>query len=329
MSRRPLACLLLTAWICCLAPAAGAAEHVRLVSFNIAEFGEGSRPETRDLDGIADLLSGLDADLIALQEVGVNAGGDDQVAALTGLLNDRRADENPLYFSLVTPRSGDERCAVIFRDPVVQEGELVWLDEDLDAQDPAAGGRVFYRIPVAVPFTVNATDFYVVICHLAWGDLERRTRELAALQQFLEFDAGGEGDWIVLGDLNRYGKYDEDESEKAFDRLLVAGWRDLYRFPLLEAVTDPDDMQVWRADEDAWSTTIADSRSLYDQFIVTAGAFPELDTDAAALDEHVGVLAFDLEAPYDGIAGHNELKYLVSDHRPVWLRLRSDLDDDD
>ena len=66
--------------------------------------------------------------------------------------------------------------------------------------------------------------------------------------------AGGIEAWRTRGlplhsDMNRYGKYRKAASGKAFDELLTDGWRQHYRLPLLEAITDPDDMTVWAPDE--------------------------------------------------------------------------------
>ena len=59
-----------------LALPAQAQQFIRVASFNIAEFGEGSHPQNdRDLPFIADMLVNEDLDLIAVQEVGTVAGG--------------------------------------------------------------------------------------------------------------------------------------------------------------------------------------------------------------------------------------------------------------
>lgn len=305
-----------------------AQEYIRIASFNIAEFGEGDHAETRELGEIAKMLVDNDLDLIAIQEVGVKEGGVAQVRALRGRMNRRRARRTPKYFSIVTPQSGDERCAVIYRSPVtLDDDEITWLDEDKNPDDPSKGGEVFFRIPPTLAFSAGEFDFNLVQMHLAWGNLTRRTDEVTALHVFLESESDGEQDWIVLGDMNRYGKF-RASADKAFDILLADGWKQSYRFPLLEAITDPDDMDVRRASEDRLSTTVADSRNLYDQIIVTAGVYRELGADDPVLGTDVGIIAFDMEPRYADL-DHNEVKYRVSDHRPVWIRLRIDLDDDD
>jgi endonuclease/exonuclease/phosphatase family metal-dependent hydrolase len=305
-------------------------EFIKLASFNIAEFGEGSHPKTRDLDYIASLLIQAELDLIAIQKVGVKKQAEDQLSRLVDLMNQKEDSGSPHYFFSITPVSGDERCAVIYRFPVTLEDELVWLDEDKDPERPNKGGKTYYRIPVAIPFEAGNFDFMVVIVHLAYSNLQKRVAEVSALKDFLRKKDPTEDDWIVLGDMNRYAKYAKGTANKAFDKLLKSDWESRYRFPLLEAVTHPNhDMRIYRAPKDAYSTTIAQKTDIYDQIIITQGAFRELGTDDPTMGQEVGIIAFDMQAPLNAISDHNTVKYRVSDHRPIWIRLRIDLPDDD
>lgn len=325
--RRSLSRLLGLVVLLLVSPAALAEEHIRICGFNIAEFGEGDHHETRELGFIAKMLVANESDLIALQEVGVDEEAEEQVKKLRKRMNEEREAGSPKYYYFITPKSGDERCAVLYRSPVVLEDDLYWLDEDKDPANPGAGGETFFRVPVAIPFEAKDFDFVLVIVHLTWGKLERRHDEMAALREFL-LDEDEEGDWIVVGDFNRYGKYNAGSENKAFDRLLEGDWKDSYRFPLLEAITEPDDMKTHQAGSDAESTTVAQSKNLYDQFIIAEGSFREFGTDSPLLGEHVGIIPFDAEEPFS-LMDHNGVKYSVSDHRPIWARFRIDDGDDD
>ena len=325
---RPFAFLLVAITLTTLSASSFPQEFIRIASFNIAEFGEGNHPETRDLETIASLLVDNDLDLIAIQEVGVKETGAKQVYKLADKMNCALSSDTPRYVAAVTPQSGDERCAFIYRFPIVQGDDLLWLDEDKDPSNPAAGGTTYFRIPVAVSFSAGNFDFFLVSVHLTWGKLDRREGEISALKSFLRDDSGDEKDWIVLGDMNRYGKYKKSD-RKAFDRLLRGNWKRTYRFPLLEAITNPDDMKIWRAPTDQTSTTIAQSKNIYDQFVITSGAYREFASEDPRLGENVGIIAFDREEPYASISDHNDIKYRISDHRPIWARFRIDLPDDD
>jgi len=87
-----------------------AADFVRLASFNIAK-----------------VLVSNQLDLIAISPAG-----------------------SPSYFSEVTPVSGDERCAVIYRSPLIRGNGTVWLDQQKDPSNPSAGGIKLFRVPVGV-----------------------------------------------------------------------------------------------------------------------------------------------------------------------------------
>ncbi len=223
-------------------------EFIRVASFNIAEFGEGTHPQTRDLDAIAAMLVNNQLDLIAVQEVGIKDQAENRLNALVGKMNSI-ASSGPKYFSYITPQTGDERYAFIYRSPVVIGEEDLWLDDDRGPNNPRAGGTIYYRIPIAVSFMAGDFDFYLVNVHLSWGNLDRRENEIADLREFLRAEGGAEKDWIVLGDMNRYGKYRVSDP-KAFDQLLDESWNFLYRFPLLEAITSPDDMRESKAEKD-------------------------------------------------------------------------------
>ena len=88
-------------------------------------------------------------------------------------------------------------------------------------------------------------------------------------------------------------------------------------------------MKVWKASKDEFSTTIAKSKNIYDQFIITAGAFTEFGTENPTLGTHVGIITFDMAEPFTSNPDHNDVKYKISDHRPIWIRFQTDLEDDD
>lgn len=310
-----------------LTTSAFSAEYIRVASFNIAELGEGSHHETRDWPFIAKMLTDARLDLIAIEEVGVGQQAETEMACLTDAMNACCA-ESADYFYMTTPQSGDERCGFIYRAPVVQEGEVLWLDDDKDPGNPRKGGETFFRIPVAVGFHAGDFDFMVVVMHLHWSDLAQREREVGGLRQFLLDDGCKEKDWIAVGDMNRYGKCAK-AGPKPFDKLLTGNWKQKYRFPLLEAVTEPDDMKVWKACEDRYCTTISGNGAIYDQIIITQGAYREFGTDAPQFGSNVGILDFDRSGKYAAVKDHNTVKYAVSDHRPVWALFQIDAGDDD
>lgn len=304
------------------------ADVIRLASFNIAEFGEGEHHKTRDLESIASWMIESHIDLLAIQEVGVGREGAKQVEELAAGMT-RRAGPGLSFRPYVTEPAGDERCGVIHSSRLHPLGPGRFIEPLAHPYQPSEGGRTFYRVPVEIPFSCRGFDFRIVIVHLHWSDLNQRRREVMGLREFLTHIHGNELDIIILGDFNRYGGARASTARRPFDEFFVPGWQNRYRFPLLEAVTEPDNMTVDQADRDEFSTTIADGRAMYDQFIISRGAFRELGTTSARFNVHAGIIAFDRRLPFSAIEDHNRLKYVISDHRPIWIQFRVDLPDDD
>lgn len=134
---------------------------------------------------------------------------------------------------------------------------------------------------------------------------------------------------MVLGDFNRFLN-DSDESE--WGKIYTPDHAGKYRFALLEAIErevpgfDPRNDE---APEDRFSTTTAKKRSIYDQIIIAMGTFAEF-TDDPAFGTDVGIVAFDDDPHYEWFVDNWHLATsMLSDHRPVWIRLRIDGPDDD
>ncbi|MFC1569791.1 endonuclease/exonuclease/phosphatase family protein [bacterium] len=305
-------------------------EYIKIASFNIAQFGEGNLHERRKLDDISDMLVEAELDLIAIQEVGVSAKADSQVIRLVRNMNEKLNDDHIEYFYNISPKAGDERYAVIYRSPVVlnDDVKIKWLDQFKDKNKPHLGGKTFYRIPLALNFTAKNFDFYLVNMHLKWGKDDRK-KEIGKLRKKIRKSEPHEKDWIFLGDMNRYGGYGKNSKKKAFDQLLRGKYENKYRFPLLEAVTEPHNMFIYKTEKDSHSTTISAENDLYDQIIISKGVFNEFVTTHPEFGKDIGIIAFDMGPDYHEMNDHNQIKFAISDHRPVWIRIRIDLPDDD
>ena len=83
------------------------------------------------------------------------------------------------------------------------------------------------------------------------------------------------------------------------------------------------------APTDALSTTTSKQRSIYDQIMISAGSYREFVPDPQ-LDRDVGIIPFDLWRDYEWpTARWTDAGRLHSDHRPIWIALRTDQSDDD
>ena len=305
--------------------------YLRIATFNIANFGATDEYE-RSLIGLVNIIRGANADVLALQEVEPNARGSQQVARLAKLLNKAADHYGTPQYEYVIPeeRAGDECVAFFWRPPAALQSPPTLLAHH---PDPDGNGvPVFQRVPTLAFFRAGNFDFMLLNCHLYTKvkgvTSEGRLEECETIAQWLHGIAEGhERDAVVVGDFNRFlnGK----EPWRRFAALAREG---KYRFPLLEAIrrevpafdpaeSDPPDRR--------YSTNAGKKLTLYDQIIVSAGVTQELAKEPR-FGEDVGIVAFDESPHYEWFMGDwRSATAILSDHRPVWIRLRIDLPDDD
>jgi endonuclease/exonuclease/phosphatase family metal-dependent hydrolase len=310
-----------------------AEQYIRVASFNIANFGASTTKEyERSLIGLVNTILAFKADLIALQEVEPTELGEEQVERLTGLLN-KAADfygTARYEFAIADDHTGDETTAFLWRQPVSLQSEITLIAHD---EDPDNDGKpTFQRVPSVALFKAGNYDFYVVNCHLYTKlngtSSEGRGDEYDALVAWIQALAGEpEKDAIIIGDFNRFLN-----GKSEWPRLMIASHATYFRFPLLEAIqaAKPSfDPATSEAPSDEYSTTVVKTKSIYDQILITAGSYHEF-TASPIFNDHVGIVCFDNHADYEWFINnwHNATK-MLTDHRPVWIRMRIDQADDD
>ncbi len=311
-------------------------KYITIGSFNIYQFGKGSLHENRDLGGLARLLIGMD--LVVLQEVGTTHG-ENQVSALKDSMNRLLPDDSKKYKTpLVTNETGNsEKYAFIYRDPVIRpdayknpntSGGEWWMRPDPDDDGVYTEDEIYDRVPAYMYFRAGNFDFVVITVHLMWTHLDKRETEIDSLREwFSNFTPlDGERDVILLGDFNRYGKYSGVSIEEmAFSKFFSDGWQDEYRI----LFTEPLATHTTKfAEEDSQSTTVGSANNLYDQILISKSVEHEFGADKAMYGQSIGVLPFDMVAPYNNMHT-NSIKVRMSDHRPIYARFRIDQPDDD
>ncbi|MDX9971995.1 MAG: endonuclease/exonuclease/phosphatase family protein [FCB group bacterium] len=321
-----LAAVALCAW------AASAEErYIRVATFNIAQFGAGDEHE-RSLVGLVNILMATDADLVCLQEVTSQSAGREQVARLVKLLNKAASFYGKESYTAALPEryTGRETCAFLWRAPVALLSRIELLNVPADADGD--GKPTFQRTPAIGLFRAGDYDFYAVSCHL-YTQLEGKTsegrgEELATLAGWLNAATGfPERDAVVLGDFNRFlnGKSD-------WPRILTPGHERYYRFALMEGIANAVpgfDAARDEAPSDTYSTTTSRKLSIYDQILLSAGSYREF-VGTPVFGKDVGIVRFDTEKQYEWFVDDWHMATaILSDHRPVWVRLRIDLGDDD
>ena len=308
-------------------------QYIRVGSFNIANLGSSQTGGyERSLVSLVNIIRQMDADVLALQEVEPTDFGSGQVERLVKLLNKAaRYDAKPLYdYVIADEHTGDETTAFLWRDPVSLESEVVMIEHTVDPDGD--GLPAFQRVPHYAFFNAHNYDFYLVNCHLYTKieglSSEGRADEFVAIVAWLkQLTSEDEKDAIVVGDFNRFlgGK-------SAWKKLMVQQHAQWFRFPLLEAIKDAKpgfDPATNEAPSDDCSTTTAAKRSIYDQILLSKGSEYEF-TATPKLDKDVGIVAFDREDQFKWVtATWTDATRMLSDHRPIWIRLRVGQTDDD
>ena len=308
-------------------------DYIKVATFNIAELGEGTRPEARDELAIAGMLVNLDLDLIAIQEVATKERGQSQIQLMTSQMNGLLGPDACHYNCLTSAfQTGDERYAFIWRSPVaITSGPKRMGDRD------EYKGSLFVRTPVYCSFNARDFDFVLMNVHL-YTRIEKtptkgRKFEYQQIVKWLKYQVenGSEKDYLIVGDWNRFLDGSSYPRTSAWSTLTYAGFENNFRLVLLEALPGKE-YDIRHAPTDEWSTTQASRRSMYDLILISAGAFREFGMVEGELDarfgENVGIEAFDNWPQYKGMS-YQTLKYVISDHRPVWAKFKIDLRDDD
>ena len=310
-----------------------AANYVRVGSFNIANFGSSENGEyERSLVSLVNIILKMDADVIALQEIEPTELGTEQVERLTKLVNKAASyyEKQAYDYVIAEEYTEDETVAYLWRDPVTLESEITLLEHYQDPDDD--GVRTFQRVPHYALFSAANYDFYLLNCHLYTklqsGSSEGRGDEFDAIVEWLKDLAGEtEKDAVVVGDFNRFLN-----GKSAWTRLMIQSHSQWFRFPLLEGIKNEVqgfDPKTDEGPEDKHSTTTSKTNRIYDQILISKGSYYEF-TDSPQLGIDVGIIAFDRDEQFKWATKkwHDATK-MLSDHRPVWIRLRIDQEDDD
>jgi endonuclease/exonuclease/phosphatase family metal-dependent hydrolase len=168
-----------------LPPQGGAAEDIRIVSYNI-KHGQGN-DNVLNLERTAEVLRKLSPDIVGLQEVDAGAkrtNGVDQAARLGELLGMRHA-----FGKFMDYQGGGYGLAILSRYPILEE-TVIRLP---DGNEP----RVALAVRVQPP---GGASFTVMTVHFDWVDDDRfRYAQAEVLAQRLD---GWTGPYVLLGDFN-------------------------------------------------------------------------------------------------------------------------------
>lgn len=259
-----------------LVPSIGTAGAVDVAAWNIENF-----PRTADTPRIvADLVTSLGLDLVAVAEIASVDAFDELVARLP--------DHDGILSSHTYGEGNYQKVGFIYRADLmtVDGGALLFDDQGYD----------FPRPPLQVHVTVDdgvhpAVEFIAVVIHLKAGisdeDRERRTAAVGALEQHMaDLVGAGDDQVILLGDFNE--RVDTDEGRAVFA-------------PFLGAPSDYTIRTLGPA-EDGEITYLPFGGRFIDHIVTTAGLAGEMSSSDPV------VPPLDQQLP-----GYND----VSDHLPV------------
>ena len=337
--------------------------HVHIASFNVYQLGgieerytelkeqpeqvpKGGVPQR--IRNVAGVLAVGNFDLVVLQEVHAGKPGETALADLVRVLSD---DHGMGYEFLLSDGVGagliPEAMGFLYRRACVGPGTVNDTDAKsitIDINGRYAGDRYAPRDFVQTYWKADVFDFTVISVHLAYGRRDKRRAGFEKVREIF-FDwsterTNGDADVIVLGDFNRHGK-DKGEGAKAVKALDYDPER--FRVPnitffdpgfsTLPEVTAQalEGKGVPGDDPQLLSTTVADNEFAYDMIMFSSEAgkrFPA-KLHEAVYGRDFGIIHFDHAGgvgfqPGADRLDHECLKKMYSDHRPVWIRFRTD-----
>ena len=322
--------------------------HVYVCSFNVYKLGavapkyrsaeeevEGDPPHIPDrIRNLANVLAVGKFDLIVLQEVKAGNDGECAVADLVSALRD---DHNLEYKCFVSDEIGQglvpEAIAFIYDETVVKP-EVITSDTSLVRNIEIPG-----RDLVRTQWVAGDFDFTLVACHLAWGNESDRDAGYQKIETILATpvpsDYSHDPDIVVLGDFNRFGKGYDSVKELDYDPAVFRAPNVVFfdsGFNAVKAVSKAriKGKGVPNDDPQLLSTTVATNKMVYDMILFTADAGEEFPQSLghAVYGTDFGILHFDESGGFGYQTGadalsHNDLKEAYSDHRPLWIRFKT------
>ena len=287
-------------------PASKLDESLNIATWNIREFGRRPRLEA-SVYFIAEILNQFD--LIALTELRDNLDDLKRVMARLG-------PEWDIVYSDFTGDWGgnDERIAYLFDRRMVRFTGLA-AEADPPRKKNDAGEYVaeqsWWRPPYMASFEAGNFDFVVVTAHIRWGD--RIAERVAALQLLHDWVVRRRNekfvvdrDFILMGDFNIPNR-DHDAY-----RALTGDGQTLHLPDSLLGVAG----------------TNLSQRNCYDQILHSPTAISTFSGTGGALDFYQE----NWESLYPDSShspnGKQAFTYELSDHLPLWLQLRTEINDE-
>ncbi len=220
-------------------------------------------------------------------------------------------------------------------DPTVVKPELlpggIQLTENIEIP-----GRDMVR----TQWEAGNFDFTLISAHLAWGNEAHRDAGYRMINEILHTPTpsqySDDPDIIMLGDFNRFGNSFDSVKELEYDLNLFLAPNITFfdaGFSTRKSVSRAsiDGKGVPGDNKQFLSTTVAKNSYVYDMILISNDVKEEFPpgTNQASYGTDFGIIHFDESDGFGFQAGadtlvHNDLKEAYSDHRPLWMRFKTD-----
>lgn len=323
-------------------------DEIIVATFNVYKLGSVADKYKRNdvgaevperIGNLAQVLAAGKFDLIALQEVTAGRQGQAALADLVAQLRDIHGLE---YKFLLSDCVGQW----YMRDKELMREAMAFLYDPAKVKPesiPGTGGltqiiNTAGRDMVRTQWEAGDFDFTLICVHLVWGSKRYRDAGYQKIKQIFSQPTpspfSNDPDIIVLGDFNRFGK--------GYDSVKILEFDGSFFAPNI-VIFDPDfntRPQVTKeavsgknipGDNPQWlSTTVAANRYVYDMILFSPDVAEEYSagTKHGAFASDFGILPFDEKGGCGHLAGlekmgHRALSEAVSDHRPLWMRFKT------
>ena len=292
------------------------------------------------IQNLANVLSVGHFDLVVFQEV---TDGQRGQAAMTDLVQELHNNHNLDYEYFMSDYIGQglmaEAIAFMY-DPNVVKPELLPGSTSL-VQNIEIPGRDLVR----TQWEAGDFDFTLISAHLAWGNEADRDAGYTKINEIFNTDTpsqySDDPDIIILGDFNRLGNGYDSVKELHYDPNRFLAPNITFFDPLFSEMksvtkTSISGKGVPNDNKQFISTTVASNSYVYDMILISNDVSEEFPpgTTEAIYGIDFGIIHFDEpngfwhQAEADKLS-HNDLKEAYSDHRPLWMKFRTNTGNND
>lgn len=293
------------------------------------------------IKNLANVLAVGNFDLVCIQEVTAGEKGEWAVGDLVRELEETHNIEYRYFLSdEIGPGYGiTEAFAYLYNSDVVNP-ELP-TGKTSYAVNIEVSGRNFVR----TQWRSGDFDFTLVSVHLAWGNEADREAGYEMVKSILTTTTPSQfshdPDIIVLGDFNRFGGYMNSVTVMDFQQGDFLAPNITFFDPDFDEIEEVTKTSIQGKgvpgnNPQLLSTTVAQNKFVYDMILLSMDVSEEFPkgSDQAEYNIDFGIIYYDEpnEFGYQNNAetlSHNNLKKAYSDHRPLWMRFRTDTNNED